>query len=224
VRDKAGLFEVACNGTIFLDEIGEVAPTVQAKLLRALQEREIRRVGGERNIKITARVVAATNRDLRAAVDAGTFREDLYFRLGAFIIEVPPLRERREDIPPLVHSFLVRAASRMKKDVRAVSADAMSALMNHRWPGNVRELEHAVERALIVANAASIRLGDLPPEVTQKSGRRAGDDTLDLQDQERSSIERALERFGGNRRKAAEALNISTVTLWRKMKQFGLSG
>jgi DNA-binding NtrC family response regulator len=223
VRDKAGLFEIAGSGTIFLDEIGEVAPTVQAKLLRALQEREIRRVGGERNIKITARVVAATNRDLRAAVEAGTFREDLFFRLGAFIIDVPPLRDRREDIPPLVHSFLVRAASRMKKDVRAVSAEAMSALMNYRWPGNVRELEHAVERAVILANAATIRLRDLPPEVTQKSRRRVGDDTLDLHEQERTSIERALERFGGNRRKAAEALNISTVTLWRKMKQFGLS-
>ena len=223
VREKAGLFEVAGNGTIFLDEIGEMAPTVQAKLLRALQEREIRRVGGERNIKINARVVAATNRDLRAAVDAGTFREDLYFRLGAFIIEVPPLRERREDIPPLVHSFMVRAASRMKKDVEAVSADAMSALMNYRWPGNVRELEHAIERAVILANAANLRVRDLPPEVTQKSRRRSGDDTLDLQEQERTSIERALERFGGNRRKAAEALNISTVTLWRKMKQFGLS-
>ena len=223
VRDKAGLFEVAGTGTIFLDEIGEVAPTVQAKLLRALQEREIRRVGGERNIKINARVVAATNRELRAAVDAGTFREDLFFRLGAFIIEVPPLRERREDIPPLVHSFMVRAAARMKKDIRAVSADAMSALMNYRWPGNVRELEHAIERAVILANAASIRLRDLPPEVTKKSRRRPGDDTLNLQDQERASIERALERFGGNRRKAAEALNISTVTLWRRMKQFGLS-
>jgi DNA-binding NtrC family response regulator len=223
VRDKAGLFEVAANGTIFLDEIGEVAATVQAKLLRALQEREIRRVGGERNIKINARVVAATNRDLRAAVDAGTFREDLYFRLGAFIIDVPPLRERREDIPPLVHGFLVRAASRMKKDVRAVSAEAMSALMRYRWPGNVRELEHAVERAVILANAASIRLRDLPPEVTQRSVRRASADTLDLQEQERSSIERALERFKGNRRRAAEALNISTVTLWRKMKRFGLS-
>ena len=223
VRDKAGLFEVAGNGTIFLDEIGEVAATVQAKLLRALQEREIRRVGGERNIKINARVVAATNRDLRAAVDAGTFREDLYFRLGAFIIEVPPLRERREDIPPLVHNFLVRAALRMRKDVRAVSADAMSALMNYRWPGNVRELEHAIERAVILANAANIRLRDLPPEVTQKSRRRPGDDTLDLQEQERTSIERALERFDGNRRKAAAALNISTVTLWRRMKQFGLS-
>jgi DNA-binding NtrC family response regulator len=223
VRDKAGLFEVAGAGTIFLDEIGEVAPTVQAKLLRALQEREIRRVGGERNIKINARVVAATNRDLRAAVDAGTFREDLYFRLGAFVIEVPPLRDRREDIPPLVQSFLVRAAARMKKDVRAVSADAMSALMNYHWPGNVRELEHAIERAVILANTASIRLRDLPPEITQKSRRRGGDDTLNLRDQERASIERALERFDGNRRKAAEALNISTVTLWRKMKQFGLS-
>jgi DNA-binding NtrC family response regulator len=223
VRDKAGLFEIAGNGTIFLDEIGEVAPTVQAKLLRALQEREIRRVGGERTIKIDARVVAATNRDLRAAVDAGTFREDLFFRLGAFIIEVPPLRERREDIPPLAHAFLVRAASRMKKDVQAVSADAMSALMHYSWPGNVRELEHAIERAVILANAARIRLRDLPPEVTSRSRPRRGGDTLDLQEQERVSIERALERFDGNRRKAAEALNISTVTLWRKMKRYGIS-
>jgi transcriptional regulator with PAS, ATPase and Fis domain len=223
VREKAGLFEVAGSGTIFLDEIGEVAPTIQAKLLRALQEREIRRVGAERSIKVNARVVAATNRDLRAAVDAGTFREDLYFRLGAFIITVPPLRDRREDIPPLVHHFLVRAASRMKKDVGAVSADAMSALMAYRWPGNVRELEHAVERAVILANTASIRVRDLPPEVTQKGRPRPGDETLDLQEQERVSIERALERFGGNRRKAAEALKISTVTLWRKMKQYGLS-
>ena len=223
VRDKAGLFEVAGSGTIFLDEIGEIAPTVQAKLLRALQEREIRRVGAERSITVNARVVAATNRDLRGAVDAGTFREDLYFRLGAFIITVPPLRDRREDIPPLVHNFLVRAASRMKKDVSSVSADAMTALMNHRWPGNVRELEHAVERAVILANNPNIRVRDLPPEVTQKSRSRAGDDTLDLQEQERVMIERALERFGGNRRKAADALKISPVTLWRKMKQYGIS-
>jgi DNA-binding NtrC family response regulator len=222
VRDKAGLFEVAGTGTIFLDEIGEIAPTVQAKLLRALQEREIRRVGAERNIKVNARVVAATNRDLRAAVDAGTFREDLYFRLAAFIITVPPLRDRREDIPPLVHQFLVRAAGRMKKDVTTVSAEAMSALMNYRWPGNVRELEHAVERAVILANGPSIRVRELPPEVTQKSRIRSGGDTLDLQEQERVMIERALERFDGNRKQAAEALKISTVTLWRKMKQYGL--
>jgi DNA-binding NtrC family response regulator len=156
-------------------------------------------------------------------VDAGTFREDLYFRLGAFVITVPPLRDRREDIPPLVHNFLVRAASRMKKDVSSVSAEAMTALMNYRWPGNVRELEHAVERAVILANNPNIRVRDLPPEITQKSRPRAGDDTLDLQEQERVMIERALERFGGNRRKAAEALNISTVTLWRRMKQYGIS-
>ena len=222
-RDKAGLFEVAGSGTIFLDEIGEIAPTVQAKLLRALQEREVRRVGAERSINVHARIVAATNRDLRAAVDAGTFREDLYFRLGAFIITVPPLRDRREDIPPLVHNFLIRAASRMKKDVSSVSADAMTALMNYRWPGNVRELEHAVERAVILANNPNIRVRDLPPEVTQKARIRSGDETLDLQQQEQVIIERALERFDGNRRKAADALKISTVTLWRKMKQYGIS-
>jgi transcriptional regulator with PAS, ATPase and Fis domain len=222
VRDKAGLFEVAGNGTLFLDEIGEVAPTVQAKLLRALQEREIRRVGAERNIMVNARVVAATNRDLRAAVDAGTFREDLYFRLGAFVITVPPLRERREDIPPLVHDFLRRAAARVKKDVKTVSAEAMTALMNYRWPGNVRELEHAIERAVIVARGDSIKVRELPPEVSQKTRLRASDDSLDLQAQERAMIERALERFRGNRRQAADALKISPVTLWRKIKQYGL--
>jgi DNA-binding NtrC family response regulator len=223
VRDKAGLFEVAASGTIFLDEIGEIAPTVQAKLLRALQEREIRRVGAERSIKVNARVVAATNRDLRKAVSAGTFREDLYFRLGAFIITVPPLRDRREDIPPLVQHFLTRAASRMKKEVSSVSAEAMTALMSYRWPGNVRELQHAIERAVILANHPNIRVRDLPPEVTQKPRGRIGDDTLDLEEQEHVMIERALERFGGNRRKAADALKISTVTLWRKMKQYGIS-
>ena len=222
VRDKAGLFEVAGNGTIFLDEIGEVAATVQAKLLRALQEREIRRVGAERNIKINARVVAATNRDLRAAVAAGTFREDLYFRLGAFVITVPPLRDRREDIPPLVNDFLKAAAARVKKDVKTVSADAMTALMNYSWPGNVRELEHAIERAVIVANGTSVRARELPPEISQKPRTHPSDDSLDIQAQERALIERALQRFRGNRRQAADALKISTVTLWRKMKQYGL--
>jgi DNA-binding NtrC family response regulator len=225
VRDKAGLFEVAGAGTIFLDEIGEVAPTVQAKLLRALQEREIRRVGAERSIKIHARVVAATNRDLRAAVEAGTFREDLYFRLGAFIITVPPLRDRRDDVPRLVHHFVQRAAARMKKDVRTVSADAMSALMAYRWPGNVRELEHAVERAVILASGTAIRRRDLPPEILQRDRTAAAGaaQDLDLRAQERASIERALERFDGNRRKAAQALKISTVTLWRRMKDYGLA-
>jgi DNA-binding NtrC family response regulator len=223
VRDKAGLFEVAGAGTLFLDEIGEIAPTVQAKLLRALQEREIRRVGAERNVKVQARVIAATNRDLRAAVDAGTFREDLFFRLGAFVITVPSLRDRREDIPPLVHEFLRRARARVKKDVKTISADAMSALMRYDWPGNVRELEHAIERAVILAQGTCVGVRELPPEVTQRSrSRRQGADSLDLQEQERVMIERALERFRGNRKQAAQALRISTVTLWRKMKQYGL--
>ena len=222
VRDKAGLFEVATDGTLFLDEVGEVAPTVQAKLLRALQEREIRRVGAERTIKVNARVVAATNRDLRAAVATGAFREDLYFRLGGFVITVPPLRDRREDIPLLVHDFVRRAAQRVKKDVQAVSSDALTAMMRYRWPGNVRELEHAIERAVIVARGDTIRPRDLPPEISQKARQRVSDDSLDLHEQERAVITRALERFRGNRREAAEALKISTVTLWRKVKQYDL--
>ncbi|HEX6007866.1 MAG TPA: sigma-54 dependent transcriptional regulator, partial [Burkholderiales bacterium] len=185
VRDKAGLFEVASNGTLFLDEIGEVAPTVQAKLLRALQEREIRRVGAERTIKVNARVVAATNRDLRAAVAAGSFREDLYFRLGGFVISVPPLRDRRGDIPLLVHDFVRRAAQRVKKDVQAVSPEAMTALMNYSWPGNVRELEHAIERAVIVARGETIKPRELPPEITQKPPQQVSHDSLDLHEQER---------------------------------------
>jgi transcriptional regulator with PAS, ATPase and Fis domain len=220
VRDKAGLFEVAENGTIFLDEIGEVAPTVQAKLLRTLQEREIRRVGAERNIKVNARVVAATNRDLRAAVAAGTFREDLYFRLGAFVITVPPLRDRREDIPRLVHDFVRRAAARVNRDVQSVAPEAMTALIDYEWPGNVRELAHAIERAVIVARGASIRLRELPSEVAVTD--RKPTDSLDLQAQERVLIERALKRFRGNRQQAAEALKISPVTLWRKMKRYRL--
>jgi DNA-binding NtrC family response regulator len=222
VRDKAGLFEVATDGTLFLDEIGEVAPTVQAKLLRALQEREIRRVGAERTIKVNARVVAATNRDLRAAVAAGTFREDLYFRLGAFVITVPPLRDRREDIPALVQDFVRRAATRVKKDVQSVSADAMAALMAYSWPGNVRELEHAIERAVIVARGVTIKPRELPPEISNRVQPHTLGDSLDLQAHERVMIERALERFRGSRREAAAALNISTVTLWRKMKEYGL--
>src|SRR5687767_2997002 len=223
VRDKPGLFEVASNGTLFLDEIGEVAPTVQAKLLRALQEREIRRVGGERTIKVNTRVVAATNRDLRAAVTAGTFREDLYFRLGAFVITIPPLRDRREDIPLLAHQFVQRAAARMDKDVRTVSAEAMTLLVNYDWPGNVRELEHAVERGVILARGTTVSVRELPPEIVQGHSGIRTTVTLDLRENEQVLIRQALEKFKRNRKRAAEALNISPVTLWRKMKEYGLS-
>jgi DNA-binding NtrC family response regulator len=222
VRDKPGLFEVASNGTLFLDEIGEVAPSVQAKLLRALQEREIRRVGGERTIKVNTRVVAATNRDLRAAVQAGTFREDLYFRLGAFAITIPPLRDRREDIPLLAHEFVQRTAANMDKDVRSISADAMTLLVRYAWPGNVRELEHVIERAVILARGATLGVRDLPPEIAEgRAGLRVAD-TLDLKVNEERLIRLALERFKGNRKRAAEALHISTVTLWRKLKEYAI--
>jgi transcriptional regulator with PAS, ATPase and Fis domain len=222
VRDKAGLFEVASNGTLFLDEVGEVAPTIQAKLLRALQEREIRRVGAERTIKVNTRVVAATNRDLQAAIAAGTFREDLYFRLGAFVLSVPSLRNRREDVAPMVHEFVRRAATRMGKDVRTVSADAMALLIRYSWPGNVRELEHAIERAVILARGPNITVRELPAEIAQGRSRARAADTLDLKEHEQRLIRAGLERFKGNRRRAAEALNISPVTLWRKMKEYGL--
>jgi DNA-binding NtrC family response regulator len=222
VRDKTGLFELATTGTLFLDEIGELAPAIQAKLLRALQEGEIRRVGGERSIRVKPRVIAATNRDLRAAVTAGTFREDLYFRLGAFVISVPPLRDRREAIPTLVHQFLRAAGKRMKKEVRGVSAEAMILLMNHRWPGNVRELEHAIQRAVILAHGPTVTVRELPPEVRTGPPDPSSANSFDLEEQERTVIRRALERFGGNRRRAAKALNISTVTLWRRMKRYRL--
>jgi DNA-binding NtrC family response regulator len=222
VRDKPGLFEVATAGTLFLDEIGEMAPTIQAKLLRAIQEGEIRRVGGERTSRVNPRVIAATNRDLRAAVAAGTFREDLYYRLGAFVITIPALRDRREDIPALVHQFLKTASRKMKKEVRGVSAEAMALLMSYRWPGNVRELEHAIQRAVILAQGPSVTVRELPPELRARPQDTSPGDSLDLDQHERSVIERALERYGGNRQRAAKALNISTVTLWRRMKRYGL--
>ena len=221
-RDKPGLFEVADGGTLFLDEIGEAAPSVQAKLLRAIQEREVRRVGGERVTRVNTRVVAATNRDLRAAVDAGTFREDLFFRLGAFVITIPPLRKRREDIPTLVQEFIKRAAERFGKDVTSISADAMTVLIGYDWPGNVRELEHCIERAVIVARGARIGLRELPPEVLRARDAAPPEDTLDLRVHERMLIRRALDRYQGNRRLAARALNISTVTLWRKIRDLEL--
>ncbi len=217
VRDKPGLFEVASSGTLFLDEIGEMAPGVQAKLLRALQEREIRPVGGERTVRVRTRVVAATNRDLREAVERGTFREDLFFRLGAFVIPIPPLRERREDIPAMAHEFLRRASARTGKTVRAISADAMTRLVRYDWPGNVRQLEHAIERAAILARGSRIGIRDLPPEIA-RGLPSSGGETFDLRTNEQRLIREALAHFGGNRRRAAEALGISPVTLWRRLK------
>ena len=222
VRDKPGLLEIADAGTLFLVEIGEMSSALQEKVLRAVQEHEIRRVGSERVTTVNPRIVSATHRDLRAAVHAGTFREDLFYRLAAFVITVPPLRERREAIPELASTFLSRAASSFGKDVRTIAPDAMSALVNYPWPGNVRELRHTIDRAVIVAVGPRLTTRELPPELLLQDGGTPVDATFDLEQRERELIERALARFGGNRRRAAEALNISTVTLWRRIRRYGV--
>ena len=224
VRDKPGLFETASNGTLFLDEVGEMSPGLQAKLLRALQEGEIRRVGGDRAIRVSPRVVAASNRDLRAAVTAGTFREDLYFRLGAFVISSPPLRERREAIPALCVEFVRRASARFKKEVHSIAPEAMVALTGYRWPGNVRELEHAIERAVILAEDCVITTRELPPEVHRfAEAAPAAPGSLSVREHEKVLIQQALAKHPGSRQNAASELGISTVTLWRRMKEYGLT-
>jgi DNA-binding NtrC family response regulator len=217
-RDKIGLFEQAAGSTLFLDEVGEMTPALQVKLLRALQQREIRRVGGERVIKVDVRVIAATNRDLRVEAAAGRFRDDLYFRLSGFEIRVPPLRERPEEIPVLAHSTLRQVARRLEKGVVAISADAMRLLVNYHWPGNVRELEHAVERAAILTRGAAITRRDLPVEISNCATGGAPS-RFNLKHHEARLIREALLSSGGNRRRAAEALGISTVSLWRKLKE-----
>jgi DNA-binding NtrC family response regulator len=221
IRDKAGLFEVASAGTLFLDEVGEMSAGLQAKLLRALQEREIRRVGSETSIKASPRIVAATNRDLRAAVHAGLFREDLYYRLAAFVISVPPLRERREAIPALAREFLRRAAVRFDRDLVGIAPDAMRVLIDYGWPGNVRELEHAMERAAILASGPRITAAVLPPELGPGADAAPAAPGFDVHAHERALIEKALAQYG-NRRRAAEALHMSPVTLWRRMKRYGI--
>ena len=221
-RDKVGLFEQAARGTLFLDEVGDMTPALQAKLLRALQEREVRPVGGERVVKVTARVVAATNKDLRVQATAGAFREDLYFRLAAFAIALPPLRDRHDDIPLMAHMFLRRSAEHCQKDVRGISAECMTRLVQYPWPGNVREFEHAIERAVILARGSVVSVRELPPEIRDVT--TAAEPGQDLKSQESRMIKDALSRHHGHRRRVAEALGISTVSLWRKMKQYGIAG
>ncbi|ACG71594.1 putative sigma54 specific transcriptional regulator [Anaeromyxobacter sp. K] len=223
VRDKPGLFEHAGRGTILLDEIGEMPLCLQAKLLRALESREFRRVGSEKVLRLDARVVASTNRDLRQQVQTGAFREDLFYRLGGFVLTIPPLRERREEIPALAHYFLHSTARRWNKGVQTISPGAMRCLMSYSWPGNVRELQHAIERATVVASQSVLTVKDLNPEVAGRLGDPAPDGDLDVEANERQLIEEALRRYHGNRKEAAAALRISPVTLWRRVRKYGLS-
>jgi two-component system, NtrC family, response regulator HydG len=223
-QDRAGLFEAASGGTLFLDEIGEVSPAMQVKLLRVLQEREIRRVGENKHRTVDVRVIAATNRDLAAEVKAGRFRQDLYYRLHVVELAVPPLRQRRADILPLARVFLAQVAGRTKARATSFTAKAAEQLQRYAWPGNVRELENAIERAVVMASGALIDVGDLPFEIANAAAGSwiAGDDRS-LADVERGYILAVLEAHGGNRRKAAEQLQIGQATLYRKLAAYGVT-
>jgi two-component system response regulator AtoC len=228
--DKAGLFEQADNGTLFLDEIGEMPPALQVKLLRVLQEGEIRRVGGTTSRKVDVRVISATSRDLSADVGVGRFREDLYFRLNVFCLLLPPLRDRVEDIPLLTEHFLRRHGSGNDSQTFRIEPDAMRSLMAHRWPGNVRELENAVERACILCDGGRITSSCLPPSVRlldeNYKNVSATDENLSIKKAEdaieRELIRKALAKTGGNRTQAAKILEISHRSLLYKLKEYGI--
>jgi len=218
IRDKLGLFQAADGGTLFLDEVGDMSPALQVKVLRALQEGEIRQVGAEQATKVHVRVIAATNRDLNRLVSAGKFREDLYYRIHVFALPLPPLRERRSDIPSLIEHFLRELSA--GKSVRSVSEDALKAMMEYAWPGNVRALRNAVEYALVMAQGPMIQMADLPAEI--RDGRAMRPTTLE-DAAERERLRSALLEAGGNKTRAAAALGTSRVTLWKKMRRFNLS-
>ena len=223
-QDRIGLFEAANSGTLLLDEIGEVPPPMQVKLLRALQEREIRRVGENRNRAVSARVIAATNRDLVQEIRAARFREDLYYRLRVVEIGIPPLRERREDILPLARAFVADSAGRTGRNVSGFTPAAAHQLLRYRWPGNVRELQNAIERAVVLTRRSRIDIEDLPGEVgLAVSDAIAATDVRPLAEVEREYIKSALRAVGGNRSQAAQKLGIGEATLYRKIKQFGKS-
>lgn len=238
-RDKPGRFALADHGTIFLDEIGDVSPAFQAKLLRVLQEGEIQPLGSTRTVAVDVRLVAATNKDLRALVAGGRFREDLYYRLRVVPILLPSLRDRREDIPLLVHHFLTKLSSRTGKSIGEVSPEALEILQRYSYPGNIRELENALHRAFVLCRGARIEVEHLPKEwwvgegcgvepreSTRHGAAGAGPDTLGsaAAGAERDGILRALERHNWNRTAAARSLGIARNTLWRKMRASGIRG
>ena len=219
---KQGLMEIADGGTLFLDEIGDLPFDMQAKLLRALQEKEVRPVGSTDRIPLSARIIAATNRDLDAAVRQGTFRQDLFFRLNVVQIKIPPLRERKTDIPILVNSFLEKFSEANGK-VRTISEDAIARMMAYDWPGNVRELENAIERAIALGSGQILHVGDLPTNLQYGTGDRLpqNDEMMSLDELERRAILRALRESGGDKLAAARLLGIGKTTLYRKLKQYG---
>lgn len=225
VKDKKGIFLEAQGGTLFLDEIGETSLSSQVKLLRFLQNGEIRRVGDNKSIFLDVRIIVATNKDLDEATKGGTFRKDLFYRLNVIRIHLPPLRERKEDIHVLVNYFVNKYSNKLEKKLPEITADAMSLLMNYSWPGNVRELENVIERAVTLVMGDRIEASDLALHdsletdnmdvMMENGGIRAA-----LAQQERKTIIESLRRYAGNRKLAASNLGISTTTLWRKMKEY----
>lgn len=228
---RIGRFEQANGGTLFLDEIGEIDPAVQVKILRVLGERTFERVGGNQTIRADVRLVAATNRDLTKLVAEGKFREDLYFRLNVVQLTMPPLRDRKEDIPLLVQAFLKDAAKENEKPFRELTPEAMACILEYDWPGNVRELRTAIEHGVVMCSASRIGTRDLPVAVRQDASSAITDsvtegarapDALDLRHAERAYIFRALEESGGNRTMAAKRLGISRRTLHRRLKELNI--
>jgi len=227
VKSRTGLFQSANGGTIFLDEIGELPQEMQAKLLRVLQEKEVRPVGSNQKMKVDVRVIAATNRDLETEYRNGTFRKDLYFRLNVVTVRLPSLRERRSDIPMLAHWFLERYA---RGTSIQVTTTAMKSLLQYDWPGNVRELENCIERAVALGDQRTIDFHDLPPSITTAvPGAELGDDapssrltSTDLEDIERATIQRVFEQVKGDKALAGKMLGISRATLYRKLKRYNI--
>ncbi len=223
---RIGKFEVADGGSIFLDEIGLMTPATQAKMLRILQEREFERVGGNEMVKVDVRVISATNKDLEEAVRNGEFREDLFYRISVFPIKLPPLRERREDIPLLAAHFVNKYAQQERKEIEGISPDALELLMAYNWPGNVRELENAIERATVLATSLEISPKDLPNTVRSIGEKKIyeSDNTLSswIEKLEEEALRKALLENGGNISQTAKKLGIGRATIYRKAKKYGL--
>ncbi len=224
VARKRGRFELAHLGTVFLDEIGEISQNVQIKLLRVLEDKTFERVGGEETIEVDVRVIAATNRDLKSAIENGEFREDLYYRLNVVNIHIPPLRERKEDIPLLMASFIKEFSEENGKNIEAIEPKARMILYNYSWPGNVRELRNCIESAVVMSKSNIITVDDLPPHINTESDQEfvrisTGSTLADI---ERDVIRATLAQHNGNKTRAAEVLGIGRKTLHRKLQEYGL--
>lgn len=224
VARKRGRFELAHTGSIFLDEIGEIEQSVQIKILRVLQEKTFERVGGEETLEVDVRIISATNRDLKEAIDEGRFREDLYYRLNVVNIHIPPLRERKEDIPLLTSAFIKEFAQENDKPVEGIDPKARSALYNYSWPGNIRELRNSIESAVVMCKGNIVTPEDLPPSITRESDEDYIRISLGstLADAEREIIRSTLAAQNGNKSRTAEVLGIGRKTLHRKVDEYGL--